>query len=163
MLTRMILVTGLVIAAASPSSAAIITYTTRAAMELAQPSDTFSLITFDGVTAQHYDTVAGLTTAAINFVGYTSPTPGPYDLVVAASIPSWGGGPALENNNPSSTGTIIVTLPANVFAVGVDLFDSSGTSFLGPNGNGYQISINNGSVSNFPTSAATLLPGTIFF
>ncbi len=164
MFTRLIMVAVLVLAAASPSSAAIITYTTRAAMELAQPADTFSTITFDGfANGIGYGNAAGLTIASVNFVGFTAASPPPYDLSVAASISGWGGGAAVENNNSSPTGTIVITLPANVFAVGADLFVIHTCGPCNENSNGFQVAINNGAVSNFTSGNSQVLPSSVFF
>jgi len=162
MITRLILVSALAMASALPTRASILTYTDRTTMELAQPALTFSTITYEGF-AGGYNSSVGLTIAAVNFVGVTATSAPPYDLAVAASIANWGNGAALENNNPSPSGRIIVSLPANVFAIGVNLFDASATTFLGPNGNGYQIGVNNGAMSSYTTSPATLLPGSVFF
>ncbi len=159
MFTRVILVSALVLAASTPASAAVLTYTDRVTMELAQPALIFNNLTFDGLDGG-YNTAAGLTTAAINFVGVSFSG---FDLGVASSIPSWSGGAALENNNPSDFDKITVTFPPNIFAFGADFFDANGSNPFGPNGTGYGVSINNGAVTGFTTGAITLLPGSVFF
>ena len=162
MITRLILASVLALTSAAPIFGSILTYTDPATMELAQPALAFSSITFDGF-AGGYNTSAGLTIAATNFVGVTVTTPPPYDLAVGSSVASWGGGSTLVNNNPSPSGRLIVTLPPNVFAVGADLLAIYSTGLGGPNGNGFQVAIYNGSTSNFTTSPASALPSSLFF
>ena len=162
MITRLILASALTLTSAAPIFGSILTYTDRATMELAQPALAFSTITFDGFSGG-YNSSAGLTIAATNFVGVTVTTPPPYDLAVGNSVANWGGGATLLNNNPSPSGRVIVTLPPNVFAFGAELLAIYTAGLGGPNGNGFQVAIYDGSASNLTTGSASALPSSLFF
>jgi hypothetical protein len=139
----------------------------------------FSNITFNNATGTYDPSTTGLnsTTAAsaqlygVSFIGCLS---GQSPCVsnsngglVVGNLGSWDGGtdPALTNAavgySPGNSSTITVTLPANVLAIGFDLLLGN---YVSPSSTTpFGVIVSNGSTSQFYSTTANDLPGSVFF
>lgn len=144
--------------------------TDRTAFETTNNDLNFSNITFDGVTGT-YTTAGGLTTTtsdglySLTFIGclssQSSCASGNTKLV-DGTVNNWNGGADNALTGPNTIGganfdTITITLPAGVYAFGVDLLNANNWNPTAP----FLVQADSG--SQLSTATAVSLPGSVFY
>lgn len=156
------LLIGVLLAIVPAYSTTITTYSTLASWQAATETG-YQTVTFEGLTPSNtetpYNSASGVTASGVEFIGYNSAGTSDIDVVDTSGSNftwyNWGTGDALlqsldRPNSSSPLPYIDIILPANVTALGMDLWTTS------PQALNYTITVN-GNQYTVPTSTQPTL------